>query len=126
MAKNLRQEESVALETDTFSGRRPEPPVPQPPAPPQPPVSVGMGMPRRAMPARRPGTRVRDIDPPTVPGPSTIRPGTFATPAIPASMTPFRTPLFRAQSAAPISAGFGGGFGTGDEDIDDYLRRLGQ
>lgn len=134
MAKNLRQDETVAMEQDTFSGRRPElapPPAPAPPPEVNLPTSIGMGSPRRAIKKTRPGTRTRDIDPPEVrpPGPGTIMPGSFATPAIPASMTPFRTPLFRAQRMSPFSmssGGFGGGEGLQPEDeIDEYLRRFG-
>lgn len=69
------------------------------------------------------------VEPPPTPPPATpVARGSFATPAVPVSMTPFRTPEF--EQAAPVSPGIGsqvgGEFaGSDDEMMRQYLASLG-
>lgn len=100
----------------------PPPPLPAPPPSPGPQVRSGSGAGVAEVEPRFPSLR-EPVPPPVVerpePAPTTV-PGSFATPAIPSSMTPFRTPDFSAGrlvgAALPRAAG-----AEDDDEVRAYL-----
>jgi len=134
MARNLRPNDGGGYDDPLDDRQLPEAPLPSEPSggadvttPSRPSSKVPVWQETIGSARSRLGRRAGDVagvEPPVVPPPTPIA-GTFASPANPASMTPFRTPAFQENRyVSPFRRPDGGGNDFGDNEVSDYLRRL--